>query len=359
MRILHVITDTDGRGAQVFARDLQAALSRRGHSVDAVALAPGSAPTGLRVPVLALRRHDPRVVPVLRRRMAASDVTVAHGSTTGLLCALAGTWLDVPFVYRQISASRFWAPTRSRRLRVRTALRRARLVVALSPSAARDLVDFIGVDASRVRIVPNGVPSTPYTPAEPTRRSTARVALGVADETTILYVGALVPEKGVDVAIEAVARAREVQLVVVGEGPERGRLEKLAERGAAGRVRFLGWIAEPRLAYAAADLVVLPSKGGDSMPATLIEAGYCALPAISTRIGSIDEIVRPNETGMLVEAGDIEGFCAAVIRLASSPSLRERFGSAARRHCLAHFDIDVVAASWEQVLQEATKPGSR
>lgn len=353
MRILQVVTDTDRRGAQVFASDLHDALTLRSHDVETIALAAGTSPGGLELQVLGRRRHDPQGSRRLRERMKRFDVAIAHGSTTGPACALAGLGLPTPFVYRQIGDSRFWAPTRARRLRVRSALRRARLVTALSASAADALVRYIGVDTSRVRIVPNGVRVGAYRPATPSERSAARAALGLPDAFTILFIGALVPEKGADLAIAATSRLAGSSLAVVGEGPERERLELAAERLAPGRVHFLGSLPDPLVAYHAADVFVLPSRGGDSMPATLIEAALCALPSISTRVGSIAEVVLDDTTGFLVDAGDVDGLTRALQQLSNDPARRRRLGAAGRKHCLAHFDIDVVAVAWENVLHEA------
>jgi glycosyltransferase involved in cell wall biosynthesis len=282
--------------------------------------------------------------------MSAFDVVVAHGSTTGFVSALAAIGASTPWVYRQISDSRFWAPTRARRTGVRFILRRADLIVALSARACEDLVTYIGIPADRIRIVPNGVPSAGFPLSDPSSRPAARIHIGIADLPTVLYAGALVPEKGVDVAIEAAARLPDIQLLVVGDGPERGHLEALGQRVAPNRVVFAGTLAWPQAAYAAADAVVLPSRGGDSMPAVLVEAGYSGLPVVATPIGSIEEIVADGLTGIIVPADDPAALSDGIgLALASGVIL----GAAARRYCLERFDIDVVAARWEDVLQEA------
>jgi glycosyltransferase involved in cell wall biosynthesis len=353
MRVLQVVTDTDRRGAQVFACDLHDALTRRSHEVETVALRAGTTAGGLELPVLGHRARAPRVLRGLRARMKNVDVTIAHGSTTGPCCAIAGVGLRQPFVYRQISDSRFWAPTRARRMRVRESLRRARLVVALSRDAADTLVSYIGVEPSRLRVVPNGVATASYHLPSSSERQAAREALELPDAPTLLFVGALVPEKGADLVLVAASRLPDAHVVVVGEGPERAELERAAERYASGRVHFRGWVADPVVAYHAADLLVLPSRGGDSMPATLIEAALCGVPSVSTHVGSIGEVVIDGTTGLLVDPGDVEALTWACERLIGDGELRRSLGEAGREHCLSTFDIDVVASAWEQVLHEA------
>jgi glycosyltransferase involved in cell wall biosynthesis len=235
-------------------------------------------------------------------------------------------------------------------------LRRADLIVALSTHARDDLVKYIGIPADRIRIVPNGVPSAGFPLSDPSSRPAARSDIGLAELPTVLYAGALVPEKGVDLAIEAAARLPDIQLLIVGDGPERGRLEAIGERVAPNRIVFAGTLAWPQTAYAAADAVVLPSRGGDSMPAVLVEAGYSGLPAVATPIGSIEEIIADGMTGVIVPPNDPAALSDGIARALASGVV---LGAAARQYCLGRFDIDVVAARWEEVLREAAGRSSR
>ena len=352
MRILQIVSDTDRRGAQVFATDLEAALRDRGHHVETVALVPGSG-GGLGVDVLASRWPSARGLRELRARMARVDVTVAHGSTTGPACALAGLGRRRPVVYRQISDSRFWAPTRVKRARVRASLARARFVVALSEFNRTDLIEWIGVAPERIVVVANGVPATQFSPVTHAQQVATRAALELPDVPIVLFVGALVPEKGADLAIRSVGRTADAHLVVAGTGPEHDRLERLAAEVAPGRVRFMGTTADAAPLYHAADLLALPSRGGDAMPAVLIEAGLCGLPVVSTRIGAIPEVVVDGETGYVVPPDDLEGFAGAVVRLLADAGTRATMGEAARTRCLERYDITRVAEGWEAVLERA------
>lgn len=350
VRILQVITDTDRRGAQVFATDLGTAMTAFGHDVNTVALAPGEQRPALDVESLGRRQRGPATLRALRKRMASADVTIAHGSATGLACAVAG-FPNLPFVYRQISDTRFWADTPMKRIRVGTYLRRSRRVVALSEGAKADLVDHLKLPADRITVVPNGVPVGSFRPASADERARARARLGVPDDRVVaLYIGAMVPEKGADLAVDAVAGIEGMHLLMVGGGPATESLRDRAERVAPGRITFAGVLDDAAPAYAAADVVVLPSRGGDSMPATLIEAGFCGLPAVSTPIGSISDVVVHDRTGTVVRVGDLEAFRAALGALVADPGRRADLGRAAREHCLAHFEIDVVAAGWVDAL---------
>jgi glycosyltransferase involved in cell wall biosynthesis len=350
--VLQVITDTDRRGAQVFAIDLQGAFERAGVEVRTVALAPGSV-GGLDVPVLGARRVSRRSLAALRAEMRTARVVAAHGSTTLPACAIASIGLRTSFVYRQISDSLFWAPDRLRRLRVRVALSRAAAVVALWQGSAQTLTRHFGVASSKLHVIPNGVPADRFAPVDEATRAARRAAFGLDERApTVLSLGALVPEKGVDLAIEAVAALSDVQLLVAGDGPERRSLEGLGRERAAGRVQFAGSLTDPRPAYEAADLIVLPSRGGDSMPAVLIEAALTGVPAVATPVEGIPEIVVPGSTGELVAIGDSAALAAAIRRMLDDRARLGRIAEDARRRALARFGIDVVAKQWAEVLDK-------
>lgn len=338
----------------MFATDLGVAMIALGHQVETVALIDGQQRPALDVEVLGSRYRSPRTLLALRRKMSEVDVTIAHGSATGLACALAGG-RSRPFVYRQISDTKFWADTWFRRQRVSRYLQRAQVIVALSDGAKSDLIDHLGIPEGLIKVVPNAVPVGSFHPATADERKVARKSLGLpADAFVALYIGALVPEKGADVAVESMSQLDDAHLLMVGDGPGRQDLERLAERVGAGRVHFTGVLTDALPAYASADVVLLPSRGGDSMPATLIEAGFCGLPSIATPIGSITDIVLDQQTGVIVRPDDVGDVRDTAERLRADPGLRERLGSDARDHCLARFEINIVAEKWLTALNDAT-----
>lgn len=345
-RVLQVVTDTDRRGAQVFATDLHAALERRGWQVATVALVAGRT-SGLDLPVLGRSSLAPATLWRLRAAMGRAAVTVAHGSRTLPACALAGLGTGRPSVYRSIGDPLHWACTPARRARVRLGLGRAAAVVALWPGAAAALASKLGVPVGKVSVIPNGVPAGRWRPADPARQAAAHAELGLdPDRPVVVYVGALTPEKDVGTAVEAVAEVDGCQLVVVGGGPLRDRLEAVAGRLAPGRVRFTGPVPAPQQVLATADLVVLPSRS-EGMPAVLIEAGLAGLGAVATEVGGVAEIVVPGSTGELVPPGDPQALGAALRRALGRA---EAYGQAARTRCLELFELEPVADRWSELL---------
>jgi len=356
MRVLQVVTDNDRRGAQVFGAHLHDALRARGHDVETVAMVEGAS-GGLGFPVLGRRWPSPTILRRLRARMGGADVTVAHGSDTGLACALAGIGRR-RYVYRQISDSAFWTPTRLKRARSRFGMNRAAAVVALSEFNRTQLVETIGVEPGKIVVVPNGVPGSRFTPPTAEERRAARVALGVPDGPIVLSVGALTPEKGTALVVAAVARIPDVHLVVAGAGPERERLEAQARAEAPERVHFVGNRPDAGELYRAADVLALASRGGDSMPAVLLEAGLCALATVSTRIGAIPEVIVDGSTGLVVDPDDPVALAEAVTALLGDPPRRARMGAAARERCLTRYEMTPVAEEWESVLRRVARTGS-
>ena len=351
MRILQAISDTDRRGAQMFAVYLGDALAERGHVVSTVALAPGTMPATLDLPVLASNAIDRRALRALRRQMTESDVTIAHGSSTLPACSIAGLGPGRPFVYRQISDPEVWSATPLRRLRSRLALSRASHVVALSNHNRAQLERHLGLEPRRGTVIPNAVPAALFTPAGASGRERARQALGLADVPTVLFVGTLSWEKAPAVAVEAIGLLADAHLVVAGDGPERADLELLAKRVAPRRVTFVGTVADTAGLYAAADLLLLTSRT-EATPGVLIEAGMAGRPVVAARVGAVPEIVDDEVTGLLVDSDRPADFAAAVERLLGAPDLAERLGDAARQRCQAQFEIHTVAAAWEDVLNQ-------
>lgn len=347
MRVLQVLTDTERRGAQVFGVDLGKALGTRGWDVRTVALEASTGGARLPVPALGPSRLGPRTLAALRRALAGADVAIAHGSSTLHACALAGSRLTTPFVYRNIGDPLFWAGTAARRLRVRLALRHAAAVAALWPGSAGALQRHLGVPAGRITVIPNGVPAARFPPATRAERDGARRLWALdTQRPVVLSVGALTAEKDLSSLLGALAGLPDVQLLVIGDGPLRATLETQAARMLAGRAVFAGPQASPRPAYAAADALCLSSRS-EGMPAVLIEAGLSALPAVATDVGGVAGIVTAR-TGRLVTAGDTAALARALREVLAAQAT---LGAAARRYCLEHFEIDVVASAWDVLLR--------
>lgn len=192
----------------------------------------------------------------------------------------------------------------SRRRRTIEAVIGADAVIAVSRHLAAQTV-ALGAEAGRVHVVYNGIDTTLFYSGS---RDGARLSLGIASaDPLILYAGNLVPVKGLDVLLEALALlargGQRFRCALVGEGPLREALpSRAAELGLADRVRLVGArpLEELPVWYRAADLVVLPSRS-EGVPNVLLEAAACGTPFVASSVGGIPEIAPPD---MLVEPGN-------------------------------------------------------
>jgi glycosyltransferase involved in cell wall biosynthesis len=344
--VLQVIASTDMRGAETFAIDLRDRLLQRGRLVDAVALAPGRSALRHDVATFGRSRFSPAGLRRLRAAVKGSKVVVAHGSSTLPACAVATAGTGRPFVYRNIGDPLYWSSTPARRLRVRTALRRAAAVAALWQGSANALTDQLGVPRDLVTVIPNGRPIDKFAYVTPAQRKAKRAELGLPDVPTVAIVGALSPEKRVDLAIDAVRRVPEMMLLIVGDGPGRDAVLEQAGVDLGGRIRYLGSTNDVAAVLSATDAVLLTCDT-EGLPGVLIEAGLCGLAAVATDVGGVREIVRDGETGIVVPRGDAAAISDALAEvLANGATL----GIAARAWCVAKFDIEVVADQWDVLL---------
>ncbi len=165
----------------------------------------------------------------------------------------------------------------------------------------------------------------------------------------MLSVGRLAADegrKGVDTVIEAIPRIRvrvpNIRYVVIGEGSDLDRHRNLANRlGVAAHVNFLGSVDEATLRsyYKACDLFVLPSAQ-EGFGIVFLEAMHYKKPIIAANSGGTPEVVKDQETGMLVEYGNVEQLTAAIIALCTNQPERERMGAAGRRRLQENFTFD-------------------
>jgi glycosyltransferase involved in cell wall biosynthesis len=167
-------------------------------------------------------------------------------------------------------------------------------------------------------------------------------------------IGRLEPQKGVDVLIRALAEVEGATLLVVGDGSERGRLEELARSvGVAERVEWKGWSDDPRSHLATLDVFVLPSRN-EGFPLAVLEALLAGTAVVASDVGSVADVVREGETGLLVPREDPAALAAAIRNLLAHPALARRLGAEGRRVVLDHFTANHMARAFESLYQELT-----
>jgi glycosyltransferase involved in cell wall biosynthesis len=350
--VLHVLSSDQRRGAETFGYDLHQALRSRGLRSEICCLAPGGGERRLPVTALGASRFSLSGLLALRRRAGQVGVVVAHGSSTLLACGAGLVATGVPFVYLSIGDPRYWAGARLRRMRATWMIQRAVAVVAISPTARGVLIRHYGLSPAKVHVIPNGRSAERFAPADRESKIAARQALGLPlGSDVVAVVGALSAEKRVDVAIAAVARQPDLVLAIAGQGRERQALEALARRVAPGRVHFLGATDGSAEVLSAADVLAL-SSDSEGVPGILIEAGLSGIPVVSTDVGWVSDVVRPDVSGLLVPPGEPEQLGVALRKALDE---RDRLGRGGRALCLAEFDMAVVSEKWHRLLSAVAR----
>lgn len=228
------------------------------------------------------------------------------------------------------------------RLLSKLAYRRARFIVVLSSHAAGYFND-----AANVRVIPN-----PVQPCNDEDQSTESVSRG----KTILAVGRLGPEKCYDLLIEAFAalgrRLADWRLVILGEGPERLSLERLAaERGVEERLDLPGTVADPRPYMRMAGMFVLCSRI-EGFPMSLCEAMACGMPVVATAYNDgVHDLIEDGDNGLIVPKNDMNALAGAIERLAKDAELRSRLGK--RAVAVAdRFSPDWIMSRWDELIED-------
>jgi glycosyltransferase involved in cell wall biosynthesis len=189
-------------------------------------------------------------------------------------------------------------------------------MITVSSALKEELVS-LGAASGKITVLRNGVDLMLF---HPENRDIARASLGIS-RYSLVSVGNLIPTKGHDLVIEALAALPDAELFIAGRGPDEGRLKNLASTlGVLGRVTFLGVLPQEKLRtlYSAADCLVLASVR-EGWPNVLLEAMACGTPVVASNVGGTSEIVAGAEAGVLVDERTAGGIVRAVARLRQLP----------------------------------------
>ena len=231
----------------------------------------------------------------------------------------------------------------------RRTLTRADAVLAVS-SELREHALAVGAEPERVHVVPNGVDTSVFHPAQ--RDGRLRQRFGLGEGPVLGFVGGLRPWHGVEALpplVERLApRHRDLRLVVVGDGTLRSRLEDaFRARGLGEHVRFTGSLPHEEVAVLIreldAALAPYPRPNGHPFyfsPLKLFEYMASGVPVVAARLGQIAEVVDDGRTGLLYPAGDLDALERACERLLVDPAVRGRIGAAAAREVAGRYTWD-------------------
>ena len=241
----------------------------------------------------------------------------------------------------------------------RLALARSRRVIVISETLRRIATEVWRLAPERTVFIPNGIDVGRFEPRDgnaPLRRE-----LGIPESALVVgAVGHLRPEKNLPRLIEAcaaAARALDLHLVALGEGPERERIETAARVPAlAGRVHLVGHHADPRGHYRMMD-VFASASDTEQMPISLLEAMASSLPVVATDVGDVRAMLPEEQRGLVTPArgpdGEAGALAASLIALGRDPDSRSRLGETNRRRVLERFDREAMTRAYRDVYDTA------
>ena len=369
--VMHVITRLTMGGSSENTISQIEALERAGYASTLV-LGPQSEPPT----VEAARRRGCRVVEIpglvrevspardfaatvelwrlFRRRRPA--IVHTHTSKAGFVGRLAAWLAGVPVVVHQPHGHVFYGYWNRPRTAAFVALERLaahwtdRIVTLTRREVDEHLQRRIG-RPEQFAVVPSGVPTRAVRAAAPPRAE-ARAGLGLSPAAFVIAgVGRLVPVKGFDLLVtalaEVAARVPSTHVVLIGSGAEQEALRaRASELGVADRLHITGSVTDVAARLAAADVLAAPSRN-EGMGRVLVEAMALGLPVVGTRAGGIAEVID-EECGLLVPPDDASALAEALVELGLDVARRAKMGAAARPRAEA-FSTTVAAAALQAV----------
>ena len=228
--------------------------------------------------------------------------------------------------------------------------RLAQCFCCVSEDIARSVRRWGTVRSDKVVVIPNGVDTDLYGASK--QRAGIRHALGIPEDARVIgTVGRLNEVKRQDLLVRAFARVRarhaDTWLLLVGDGPERSRLERLAnELGIFGRTLFTGYQSRTEHFLSAMDVFALSSRH-EGLPLALLEAWAAGLPVVSSAVGGIPRVVEDGRSGLLFESGDEAALADALVQLLDRPQFAAELGAAGKARVSSQYSLQHMADGYE------------
>jgi len=262
------------------------------------------------------------------------DILHCHTYASHVLAVRAALQFGLPLVRTEHGVRHYRDPTCG--LNRHWALKHTTKIVAVSAFVGRIVAAIEPAVKDRIGVIHNGIDLTRFAPEPPRQDGPFRVAA----------VARLEPVKRLEIAIAALAQLPEIHLNIVGDGAERGKLERLTQRlDVAGRVRFHGHLADPRAVIAAADAVINCTRE-EALSLSILEAGAMQRPAIAIGQGGVPEAVVDGHTGWLTKEDGVTAFTTTLRQAAADRAEVARRGIAARDWVAANFAIDAMCEAY-------------
>ena len=367
MKILHTEASCGWGGQEIRILTEARGLLRRGHQVQLVCPPEARIFTeapAYGVPVTELPIGRKRLAPLwaMRSYLAQQrfDVVNTHSSTDSWLVAVASRLLADPApIVRTRHLSTAVNHSRSTRWLYEKACAH---VVVTGEALKAQLIRDNGFPAGHLTSIPTGIDLERF---RPWPKAEARAALGLAPEST--YVGILATLRDwkghtvlFDALTELLPRFPRLRLLIIGDGPYRDRLDaRAAALGITQHLDFVGHRHDAERWLPALDAFALPSWGDEGVSQALMQAMACALPIVTTPVGSLTEVIHDQKNGLIVPPRDPQALAAALAQLLTEPALATKLGQAARELAVARCGETLMLDRMESIFRRYGRAGGR
>lgn len=378
--ILHTYPPVIG-GTEIEAQRVAAELKRRGYGIQVLCAGGGPMPppgewidaAGIPVRILTAERYG--LGPALRFSLGVAKHLLLHrkrGAVAYFLMPGLHLVAGIPLarlmgyrVFMKFSGSNTIRPLRDSlagRLELYW-LRRWRIPVMLLNQGMVEEAQEAGIAPSQTLFMPNPVDVDAFAPLSRDQKELLRQKLALdAKGFVVVYTGRLSPEKGLKELLTGFAAAlesvRDLQLVLVGDGPDRAALEALAAQLGipSAQVRFAGRVSPEEIPrwLQAADVFALVSPH-EGFSCSLSEAMACGLASVVTDIPANRQLVNDGEEGFAVPFGDVEAIAGAFRRLHGDAVLREAMGRVARDKIVRNYALGLVVSRYQELFGAETR----
>lgn len=296
-------------------------------------------------------------------RRDAVDIMHLHSAKAGYLGRQAARAEVVPAIYTP-HAFPFQRTTDTLRPLYRIIERRMATqtakIICVSEGERQEALQA-GLPENKLVVIPNGLDFSKWKPIDPDRRKAARQTVGIGpDEIVIGALARLVPQKGIDVLVQAAEdvlpdfpRAR---ILIWGDGPERKKLESMCRQLRLKNIRFMGATEDPAAAYAAMDIFCAPSRW-EGCPYALLEAMACGVPVVASDISGHTDLITNEYNGALFES-DLPGPLAGALRmLLADVDVRDAFSAAGLKN-VAGYTVERMVEQMADIYRGVMNPAA-
>lgn len=360
MKILHLVTKRQYRGAELFAAYLSAELIKLGHEVIFVGLYENEKDElvveNAENKDLVTAKNGKFSIDIVKKIVKLvneikPDIIQCNGSDTLKYTVAASLFFgNIPLVYRNISIISEWISSKPKKILYKRMFQRIAHVTSVGEEAMADFIKTYDYPVNRTEVIRRGIPIKRLDREKLYKE--LRIDMGFDEKAKIaLHIGNFSPEKNheflLDIFEELEKEGSDIKLVFVGNGILLKKMKQIVEeKRLSGRVFFLGFRKDIPELLAASDCLVLCSKV-EGVPGVILEAGTQKIPSISTNVGGVTEVLINAQTGFLIDDFNKKEFKVKLIELMNNSELRKVLGENAFTMISKGFDPEINAKKFE------------